>query len=68
MPFRAVDGQPVRIFVGILGPEDEPGAHLQTLAQVSKALRDADVRERLLTAKDADQVLTICGAAPKAAS
>ena len=52
VPFDAVDQLPVRIIVGILGPEDAPRKHLGALAHVSRALRDESVRTRLCSASE----------------
>jgi PTS system nitrogen regulatory IIA component len=46
--FDAVDGQPVHIFVALLAPLASTGDHLKALARVSRILKDAEVRARLL--------------------
>jgi PTS system nitrogen regulatory IIA component len=48
--FDAVDGRPVHIFVGVLAPNGEASKHLKVLARVSRLLREASVRRRLLDA------------------
>jgi PTS system nitrogen regulatory IIA component len=48
--FKAIDGLPVHILVGILGPRSEPQKHLALLAQVSRALRVRSNREALIAA------------------
>lgn len=50
--FEAVDGLPVRIIVGIVGPRSMPQRHLAALAGVSRVLRDDTVRGALLDATD----------------
>ena len=50
IPFDAIDGQPVRIVVGVLAPQHHTGDHLRVLARVSRMLRSREVRERLLEA------------------
>lgn len=50
--FDAVDGLPVKIFFAVIGPRREVGAHLKTLARVSRLLRDEAFRQRLVEAKD----------------
>lgn len=52
IPFEAIDGAPVRIIVGVLAPQHHTGDHLRVLALVSRMLRNADVRDRLLAASD----------------
>lgn len=53
IPFDAIDGAPVRIVVGVLAPQHHTGDHLRVLARVSRLLRSREVREQLLSAKDA---------------
>ena len=50
--FDAVDGLPVRIIVGIVGPRTMPQKHLAALAGVSRVLRDETKRAALLGAAD----------------
>lgn len=57
--FDSVDGQPARIFVAVLAPERQTGHQLKVLARISRVLRDAAVRERLLEAHDREAALAI---------
>jgi PTS system nitrogen regulatory IIA component len=50
--FDAVDGLPVRIIVGIIGPRSMPQKHLAALAGVSRVLRDEVKRAELISASD----------------
>ncbi len=50
--FDSVDGEPVCILVAILAPKDRPSQHLKVLADASRLLRRAHVREALLSASD----------------
>ena len=50
--FEAVDGLPVQIIVGIIGPRSMPQKHLAALAGVSRVLRDAAKRSELVSARD----------------
>lgn len=50
--FDAIDGQPVFVFVAIVGPDADPSAHLRLLARASRILRDEAVRRNLLEAPD----------------
>ena len=50
--FDAVDGLPVKILVGILGPRSMPQKHLAALAGVSRVLRDESRRTKVLNALD----------------
>ncbi len=48
--FEAVDGLPVQIIVGIIGPRSMPQKHLAALAGVSRVLRNQAVRAGLVSA------------------
>ncbi|MDH3726982.1 MAG: PTS sugar transporter subunit IIA [Myxococcales bacterium] len=53
--FDAVDGSPVKILVGIVGPRSMPQKHLAALAGISRVLRNPAVREALIAvANDAE--------------
>lgn len=54
--FGAVDEQPVDLIFALLAPADHPAEHLRALAKVSRALRQADLREHLRQAHSADAV------------
>jgi PTS system nitrogen regulatory IIA component len=53
--FEAVDGLPVTIIVGIIGPRSMPQKHLAALAGVSRVLRDEAKRSELISAQDDTQ-------------
>lgn len=57
--FDALDNAPVRFIVLFVVPKDQFQTHLRTLAAIAKFLNDRSVRERLGTAKDADEILQI---------
>jgi PTS system nitrogen regulatory IIA component len=48
VPFDSVDGDPVRIIFGVVGPRRMAGEHLKTLARVSRLLRSQETRRALL--------------------
>jgi PTS system nitrogen regulatory IIA component len=50
--FDAVDGLPVQIIVGIIGPRAMPQKHLAALAGVSRILRNEAKRSELISAPD----------------
>jgi nitrogen PTS system EIIA component len=52
IPFDAIDGAPVRIVVGVLAPQHHTGDHLRVLARVSRLLRNRELRESLLSARE----------------
>lgn len=53
--FEAVDGRPVKIIVGIIGPRSMPQKHLAALAGVSRVLRDEAKRAALVAAHDDEE-------------
>jgi PTS system nitrogen regulatory IIA component len=54
--FDAVDNRPVHLFVMILSPPGMAGEYLHTLARVSKLLKNADIRNKLLLATDTETI------------
>ncbi len=46
--FGAVDGQPVHIFFLLLAPEESTGLHLKMLSRISRIVRDAPFRKKLI--------------------
>lgn len=60
--FDAVDGAPVKIVFMILGCADEPGKHLQALAEVVRLIRVPGLCEKLAEATSAKMVLDILDA------
>jgi PTS system nitrogen regulatory IIA component len=50
--FESLDGAPTRLFFLLVAPEDSAGTHLKALARVSRLLKDAAFRRRLLEAAD----------------
>jgi PTS system nitrogen regulatory IIA component len=67
--FGAVDEQPVDLIFALLAPADHPAEHLRALARVTRALRQADLREQLRQAHSSDAVraLLVRDARPTAA-
>lgn len=57
----AVDGQPVRLLFLVASPAARPAAHLQTLAAISRWLKQDRHSERLLTAVDPATVWELLG-------
>lgn len=50
--FESMDGQPAYLFFLLIAPEESVGVHLKTLARISKLLKDASVRKKLMDAPD----------------
>ena len=57
--FGSLDGEPSRSFVMTVSPDTRTGPHIQFLAEVSRQLSDASVRQRILDAGSSDKVLDI---------
>lgn len=51
--YGAVDGQPVRLFFLVAGPESAAGDQVRALARIARLVRRDYLRERLLKAADA---------------
>lgn len=51
--FDAIDGKPVHIVFGVVGPKRATGEHLRTLARISRLLRDEATRKQLADAESA---------------
>ena len=49
--FEAMDGRPVHLFFLLMAPENSAGLHLKALAKISRMLKDASFRQRLLAAE-----------------
>lgn len=54
--FDALDGNPVKIFVMILSPKNDPGPHLQFLASMSKILANSETRDAIIAAQSTDEL------------
>lgn len=54
--FDAHDGGPTHLFFVLLAPEDAAGQHLKVLAKLSRLLKEADFRARLMKAKSAEEM------------
>lgn len=54
--FDSHDQQPTRLFFVLLAPEFAAGQHLKVLARLSRLLKEADFRERLMVSQDAKEM------------
>ena len=57
--FQAIDGKPTHLFFLLAAPEDSAGAHLKALARISRLLKDAAFRTRLLESPDAPAIWNV---------
>lgn len=53
--FDALDGQPVRLFFMLVGPESAAGPHIKALSRISRLVRKESVRARLESARNAEE-------------
>ena len=53
--FDAIDGAPVTIIFGVIGPREATGEHLRVLARISRVLRDPAVRKALVEATSPEE-------------
>jgi PTS system nitrogen regulatory IIA component len=56
--FQSLDGKPTHLFFLLVAPDGSAGAHLRALARISRLLKDASFRDRLLAAGDAHDLFT----------
>jgi len=51
VPYETIDGEPVRLFFLLAGPESCAGAHVKALSRISRLVRQEGLRARLLAAR-----------------
>lgn len=59
--FEALDNRPTHIFFLLLTPENSTGLHLKLLARISRILKNEPFKEKLLVAKESDDILSVIG-------
>lgn len=55
IPYDSLDGEPVRLFFLLVGPESEAGAHVKALSRITRLVRLQPLRERLLQARTGEE-------------
>jgi mannitol/fructose-specific phosphotransferase system IIA component (Ntr-type) len=55
VPYETIDGEPVRLFFLLAGPESAAGAHVKALSRISRLVRRQPVRGQLLGAKTPEE-------------
>ena len=58
VPYDSIDGDPVRLFFLIVGPEASAGQHVKILSRIARLVRRDNLREQLCQAGTADQFYT----------
>jgi mannitol/fructose-specific phosphotransferase system IIA component (Ntr-type) len=56
VPYDSIDGEPVRLFFLIVGPEASAGLHVKILSRIARLVRRDTVREQLVEAKTPDEL------------
>jgi len=59
VPYETVDGEPVRLFFLLAGPESTAGDHVKVLSRISRLVRREPVRQRLVAASSPEEFLRI---------
>ncbi len=62
VPYETVDGEPVRLFFLLAGPESWEscaGAHVKVLSRISRLVRREPIRGRLLGARSPEEFYTV---------
>lgn len=55
VPYDSIDGEPVRLFFLIVGPEASAGQHVKILSRIARLVRRENLREQLCGADTPDQ-------------
>jgi PTS system nitrogen regulatory IIA component len=59
VPFDSIDGEPVRLFFLIVGPDASAGVHVKILSRIARLVRRENVRQRLVEARTPDEFYSI---------
>ncbi len=59
VPFDSIDGEPVRLFFLIVGPEASAGQHVKLLSRIARLVRREHVRQRLCEAQTPAEFYTV---------
>ncbi len=57
--FEALDGEPVRIVMMLVGPESAAALHVKALSRISRVLRQDEVKEALIRAATPEEFLAV---------
>jgi len=59
LEFDSIDEKPAYLFFLLLAPENSAGMHLTALAKISRMLKDANFRQRLMGAKSREEIYKV---------
>ena len=54
--FDSMDGRPSHLFFLLVAPENSAGVHLRALAKISRLLKSAQFRKKLMDARNTDEM------------
>jgi PTS system nitrogen regulatory IIA component len=57
--FESIDNKPTHLFFLLVAPENSAGIHLKALARISRLLKDSSFRNRLMEARDRQDLFRI---------
>ncbi|HEU4559543.1 MAG TPA: PTS sugar transporter subunit IIA [Longimicrobium sp.] len=64
--FAALDGEPVRLFFLLVGPEAASGAHVKALSRIARLVRGEEMRRRLVEAASPEEFMALIAQAEAA--
>jgi len=60
--FASLDGEPTHLFFALIAPENAAADHLKALARISRLLKDAEFRTRLMKGRTSQELYQIIAA------
>jgi PTS system nitrogen regulatory IIA component len=57
--FASLDGEPTFLFFTLIAPQEAAADHLKALARISRLLKDPDLRQRLMAARNRQDLYDI---------
>ena len=57
--FASLDGEPTHLFFALIAPQDAAADHLKALARISRLLKDAGFRARLMKGGSVEELFSI---------
>jgi mannitol/fructose-specific phosphotransferase system IIA component (Ntr-type) len=59
VPYDSIDGEPVRLFFLIVGPESSAGQHVKVLSRIARLVRREELRQQLCSAGSAQEFYAV---------
>jgi PTS system nitrogen regulatory IIA component len=63
LEFESVDGEPARLFILLVSPENVGAVHVRVLANISRLLKEESVRQEILSCGSPGELMTVLRAA-----